>query len=73
MKYFAIVFLAMFGVVSATINGLSTYKVSDTTASGLSAGGYMAVQVHIAFSSFFNGSAVFAGVSSKIRCLCQRF
>ncbi len=73
MKFFAIVVLGMFAVVSAAINGLSTYKISDTTASGLSSGGYMAVQVHIAFSSFFNGSAVFAGVSSKILCLGQRF
>lgn len=29
----------------------------------LSSGGYMAVQVHVAFSSFVNGSAIFAGVS----------
>lgn len=40
---------------------LGTYKISDVTVSGLSAGGFMAVQVHVAFSSVVNGSAIFAG------------
>jgi hypothetical protein len=62
MKFFVVIFIAMLAVVSAAINGLSTYHISDTTTSGLSSGGYMAVQVHIAFSSVFNGSAIFAGV-----------
>ena len=41
---------------------LSKYKISDITVSGLSAGAYMAVQMHIAYSSIINGSAIFAGV-----------
>jgi hypothetical protein len=41
---------------------LGPYKTSDITISGISGGGYMAVQLHIAFSSLINGSAVFAGV-----------
>ncbi len=62
MKMFLIAaFFAMIGVVSGTVATLSSYKISDTTVSGLSSGGYMAVQVHIAFSSMFNGSAIFAG------------
>ncbi len=44
--------------------GLSRYQISDVTVSGISAGGYMAVQMHIAFSSIINGSAIFAGVRS---------
>ena len=47
--------------------GLSRYKISDVTVSGISAGGYMAVQMHIAFSSIINGSAIFAGVRSDCR------
>lgn len=31
------------------------------TVSGLSAGGFMAVQMHVAYSGTFNGSAIFAG------------
>ena len=65
MQCFVVLFIAMLAVVSAALPGLSTYKISDTTTSGLSSGGYMAVQVHIAFSSIFNGSAIFAGVSSS--------
>ncbi len=41
---------------------LSSYNIKDVTVSGLSSGGFMAVQVHIAFSSIVNGSAIFAGV-----------
>eukprot|EP00301_Raphidiophrys_heterophryoidea_P020089 c4871_g1_i1.p1 GENE.c4871_g1_i1~~c4871_g1_i1.p1 ORF type:complete len:350 (-),score=72.97 c4871_g1_i1:189-1238(-) len=40
---------------------LGPYHVSDVTVSGLSSGAFMAVQLHVAFSSFINGSAVFAG------------
>jgi hypothetical protein len=54
-------FLSMLAVVSAAVNPLGPYKVSDITVSGLSAGGFMAVQMHVAFSSIINGSAVFAG------------
>ncbi len=63
MNFFIAVFLTMLAVVSASTNPLGPYKISDTTVSGLSSGGYMAVQVHVAFSSFVNGSAIFAGVS----------
>jgi hypothetical protein len=61
MIYFVAVFLTILAVVSSA--ALGPYKISDTTVSGLSSGGYMAVQVHVAFSSFVNGSAIFAGVS----------
>lgn len=43
-------------------SALGPYKISDVTVSGISSGGYMAVQLHIAHSSVVNGSAVFAGV-----------
>ena len=41
---------------------LGPYKVSDVTVSGISAGGFMAVQLHVAYSSIINGSAAFAAV-----------
>eukprot|EP01039_Chlorochromonas_danica_P005447 gene5446-5995_t len=44
-----------------TTSALGPYKISDVTVSGVSAGGYMAVQMHIAFSSIVNGSGIFAG------------
>ena len=44
------------------VEKLGTYSISDVTVSGLSSGGFMAVQVHVAFSSIVNGSAIFAGV-----------
>lgn len=47
---------------STSTSALGPYKVSDVTVSGVSAGGYMAVQMHIAFSSIVNGSGIFAGV-----------
>jgi poly(3-hydroxybutyrate) depolymerase len=34
---------------------------NDITVSGLSSGGFMTVQLHVAFSSIFKGAAVFAG------------
>jgi hypothetical protein len=43
-------------------NPLGPYKVSDVTVSGISAGGFMAVQLHVAYSSVINGSAAFAAV-----------
>lgn len=58
--FFAL-FLQVIAVVSAAVNPLGPYKVSDVTVSGLSSGAYMAVQMHIAYSSVVNGSAVFAG------------
>jgi hypothetical protein len=41
---------------------LSSYNILNNvaTVSGISSGGYMAVQLHVAFSSSFNGSGVFA-------------
>lgn len=54
-------FLVMVAVVNAAVNPLGPYSVSDVTVSGLSAGGFMAVQLHVTFSSIINGSAVFAG------------
>jgi len=35
--------------------------LSSVTVSGLSSGGFMAVQFHVAFSSFVSGAAIFAG------------
>lgn len=43
------------------LSSLTKYKISDISVSGLSSGAYMAVQMHIAFSSIVNGSAIFAG------------
>lgn len=39
---------------------LGPYKISDVTVSGVSSGGYMAVQMHISYSSIINGTAAFA-------------
>ncbi len=43
---------------------LGPYNISpdSVTVSGLSSGGFMTSQVHVAFSSIFKGAAVFAGV-----------
>lgn len=41
---------------------LAGYNISTITVSGLSAGGYMAVQLHVAHSIIISGAAVFAGV-----------
>ena len=50
----------------AIANPLGPYKISDITSSGVSSGGFMASQVHVAFSSVVNGSAIFAAVFSCI-------
>jgi poly(3-hydroxybutyrate) depolymerase len=34
---------------------------SKVTVSGLSSGGFMAVQMHVAYSSVFSGAGIFAG------------
>lgn len=65
---FKIFLLALIAIVMAfataeTVSPLGPYKVSDITVSGLSAGAFMAVQMHVAYSSIVNGSAIFAGVS----------
>jgi predicted esterase len=39
---------------------LGKYSISDITVSGISSGGYFAVQMHVAYSSIINGSATFA-------------
>ncbi len=41
--------------------GLLRIDLSQTSVSGLSSGGFMAVQFHVAFSSIMKGAAVFAG------------
>jgi len=48
-------------IFAASKGSLSQYSVSDVTVSGLSSGGFMAVQLHVTYSSIINGSAVFAG------------
>lgn len=56
------IFYPVINAATAT-NPLGPYTISDVTVSGLSAGAFMAVQLHMAFSSLVNGSAIFAGVS----------
>lgn len=58
---------------------IGPFKVSDVTVSGISSGGFMAVQLHIAFSSIINGSATFAAgpyycaenlvASAELKCM----
>jgi len=62
MIFVLVTFLSslLIGMISAS-NPLGPYLVSDVTVSGVSSGGYMAVQMHIAYSSIVNGSAIFAG------------
>ena len=68
MTAFAYALLAgLSGVALGAINNpLGPYSVSDVTVSGLSSGAFMAVQMHVAYSSIVNGSAIFAGVSRNI-------
>ncbi len=62
----SILAIALFSTLSSVAfgatNPLGPYKISDVTVSGLSSGAYMAVQMHVAYSSVVNGSAIFAGV-----------
>ena len=63
---FVVVLASLCLVSSATTSAvtLGSYNIGDApTVGGLSAGAFFAVQVHIAFSSIFNGAAIFAGVS----------
>jgi len=46
---------------SNAIIQLSQLNVGDLTVSGISSGGYMAVQFHVSYSSAINGAAIFAG------------
>jgi hypothetical protein len=49
--------------LSASSSVIRQYKISDVTVSGVSSGGYMAVQLHVAHSSIISGCAAFAAVS----------
>ena len=51
------------GVRSAVVQLPSNLKINitDSSTSGLSSGGFMAVQLHVAFSNLFRGVGVFAG------------
>ena len=56
--------LAMSGAANAAAVKLSAYNAdpSQSTVSGISSGGFMAVQMHVAYSaSFKTGAAIFAG------------
>lgn len=55
--------IALIGAVLAGDNPLGPYNITDVTVSGISSGGYMAVQMHIAYSATIQGAAVFAAVS----------
>jgi hypothetical protein len=57
----ALVVLCMLAFTYSVPSGIGAYKVSDVTVSGISSGGYMAVQMHISHSATVNGSAIFAG------------
>lgn len=61
--YFSLLVLTILIAFAYAAKDLKQYKVSDVSVSGFSAGGYMAVQMHVAYSKVVNGSAVFAGVS----------
>jgi poly(3-hydroxybutyrate) depolymerase len=62
MSMFVLLLIAL-PVIFASVNPLGPYNVKDVTVSGLSSGAYMAVQLHVTYSSIVNGSAIFAGVS----------
>ncbi len=60
----AIAYSAIFSVCNAAgVISLSGYAadISNTTISGLSSGAFMAVQLHVAYSGYFNGAAIIAG------------
>jgi hypothetical protein len=50
-------------LTKAAVIKLSSYNIIDSvaTVSGLSGGGFMGVQVHVAFSNVVVGSGIFAG------------
>lgn len=58
---------------AASVASLGKYNISDVTVSGLSAGAFMAVQVHVALSSTIKGAAVFAGVSHSVNFFLSFF
>ncbi len=55
--------LMLFGVPARAQTGLQTYSVDPSTVfiAGISSGGFMAVQMHVAYSSAIHGAAIFAG------------
>jgi hypothetical protein len=65
-KLISCLIIALCVIYCSAVSPLGPYKVSDVTVSGLSAGAYMAVQMHIAYSSIVNGSAILAGVIFEI-------
>jgi len=60
-----VLLIVLFGCCSATgkkASSLQKYNIQGAiTVSGISSGGYMAVQFHVSHSATVNGSAVFAG------------
>ena len=62
---------------------LGSYKINHVSVSGLSSGGYFAVQFHVAHSSIINGAAIFAAgpfycaegnlVDAENRCMKNLF
>jgi hypothetical protein len=46
--------------VSPTPGSLSAYKISAAYVTGVSSGGYMASQLHVAYSGTFKGAGIFA-------------
>lgn len=52
------------GIDTATVVSLPSLNmnVNDTSVSGLSSGGYMAVQMQVAFSSIMRGAGEYSGL-----------
>jgi len=60
MKQILLIAIICFFAASAKLQGFNA-DIKNTTVSGLSSGGFMAVQFHFAFSSYIKGAAVHAG------------
>jgi hypothetical protein len=71
MSFFLLILIAVCVVIKSATSSevdkfpfhrqeLLKYSISDVTVSGISSGGYFAVQLHMAHSSIINGSATFA-------------
>ena len=66
-RLFTILMIAMVSIsvaaVSCTAQQLGTYSISANKifVAGISSGGFMVVQMHVAFSHTFKGAAVYAG------------
>src|SRR5207245_11474814 len=50
---------AMAAVPTPTSGSLTGYNISATYVAGVSSGGYMANQLHVAYSSVFQGAGIF--------------